>query len=278
MGARILVVDDDPWIVRMVTASLEKHRYVVDAAMDGREALARAEAVPPRVILSDILMPVMDGWALVGQLRKRPRLSRIPVLFLTAVPRDEARLAQLGLGPEHYIGKPFRFEDLVRSVARAVAQTSVGSSVPPPPPGARRAPRPAQPPAASADGVPPSIPPPPPPHRPSTALNGRLEQLQLSSLLIMMELERKAGVLTLHGPDRGRIFLHGGQVVGAKLEAYPGLEGRECVYAMLQWREGTFSFTPMEVDMPDTVQSSTTHLLMEGARRLDERNRESSRS
>src|SRR5690606_15184650 len=151
-------------------------------------------------------------------------------------------------------------------VARAVAKSGASASVPPPPPPSRRPAR-----GASGSGATPlpATPPPPP-----TALQGRLEQLQLSSLLIMLELERKAGVLTLRAHDTGRIFLNAGRVVGAKLEGQPALDGRECVYAMLPWREGAFSFTPKEVDMPDTVQSSTTHLLMEGARRLDERNRE----
>jgi hypothetical protein len=113
--------------------------------------------------------------------------------------------------------------------------------------------------------------------RRSTALNGRLEQLGLSSLLVMMEMERKDGVLTLKDAKSeaaGRIFLRRGQVVCAKLDAEPNTEGRACVYAMLTWRSGTFSFNAMEVDMEDTVQSSTTHLLMEGARLIDESNRD----
>jgi len=121
------------------------------------------------------------------------------------------------------------------------------------------------------------------PSRRGAALNGRLEQLQLSSLLVMMEMERKAGVLTLRaltGPSgagtTGRIFLKRGQVVSAKLDDQPVLGGRECVYEMLTWQTGTFSFSAMEVDMEDTIKSSTTHLLMEGARLIDEANRDES--
>jgi hypothetical protein len=114
--------------------------------------------------------------------------------------------------------------------------------------------------------------------RRTTALGGRLEQLGLSSLLVMMEMERKDGVLTLEENDDagiGRIFLRRGQVVCAKIDEQTSLGGRECVYEMLQWRKGRFSFNAMEVDMEDTVNSSTTHLLMEGARLIDEANRDS---
>jgi len=112
-------------------------------------------------------------------------------------------------------------------------------------------------------------------HR-STAMSGRLEQLGLSSLLVMMEMERKDGVLTLKELESGvigRIFLRRGQVVSARTDTAPPSEGRASVYTMLTWKAGAFSFNAMEVDMEDTVQSSTTHLLMEGARLMDEANR-----
>ncbi len=367
MGARVLVVDDDPWILRMVTATLEKRSYVVDTAREGRQALERALADPPDVIISDVMMPVMDGWTFVQRLRADPRLSSIPVIFLTALGKDEARLGELGLGPEDFLAKPFRFDDLEKRVSGALARSGPQSMhVPAGPPlsgrpsaplgGTARAagvptpayvtpvpgtlqnptPRPqpgpysphphpgyptgypyAQPsypstafppfpspgepddaalgpwpptePAHTRSPGPPPLDPPPstaetkrhgsgsfPAQRRTTALNGRLEQLGLSSLLVMMEMERKDGVLSLKQTDSadvGRIFMRGGQVVCARLDEHPELGGRECVYAMLRWKQGTFSFNAMEVDMEDTVRSSTTHLLMEGARLIDESNR-----
>jgi hypothetical protein len=116
-----------------------------------------------------------------------------------------------------------------------------------------------------------------PAQRRNTAMSGRLEQLGLSSLLVMMEMERKGGVITLKELESGvigRIFLRGGQVVSSRLDARPDLDGRQSVYMMLTWRAGAFSFNAMEVDMEDTVRSSTTHLLMEGARLIDEANRD----
>jgi hypothetical protein len=70
------------------------------------------------------------------------------------------------------------------------------------------------------------------------------------------------------------VYLRGGQVVAAEVEDQPQLPGRECVYRMLAWKAGTFSFSATTVDLEDTVQSSTTHLLMEGARLIDEAGRD----
>lgn len=382
MGARVLVVDDDPWILRMVSATLEKKGYVVDTAREGRQALERARSVRPDVIISDVMMPVMDGWTFVQQLRAIPQLASVPVIFLTALGKDEGRLRDLGLSPDDYLAKPFRFSDLERKVASALSnsqgqgsyQTNAGQNqsssgvnreftpargdatidpatglpypyppapyppgYPPPPPGyppqgyppypypSQAAPYPYPPPpgyppqapAPYPYPYPPQAPPPqqgaPPPAGPyppattppvtaippgmrpadppahvtatgsfpeqrrNTAMSGRLEQLGLSSLLVMMEMERKGGVITLKELESGivgRIFLRRGQIVSARLDPRPDLDGRQSVYVMLTWRAGAFSFNAMEVDMEDTVQSSTTHLLMEGARLIDEANRD----
>jgi CheY-like chemotaxis protein len=351
MPARILVVDDDPWILRMVSATLTKRGYVCETGTDGQQALEKARAHPPDVLITDLMMPVMDGWALVQQLRGIPPLASIPIIFLTALGKDEARLQSLGLGPDDYLAKPFRFADLEKRVSAALQKPTRAASTPEsqvgplPPQGAYPGAYPAHvppgyppshesqvgplpgyphgyppgyppyyppqgyppagyppqgyppPPAAAPTASPPPAhtstsegPPPAPPAsasgrtiegvqvpRRSTALNGRLEQLGLSSLLVMMEMERKDGVLTLKDGKSGvigRIFLRRGQVVCARLDDEAGTGDKQCVYEMLVWRGGTFSFNAMEVDMEDTVQSSTTHLLMEGARLIDEANRD----
>ena len=347
-AARVLVVDDDPWILRMVTATLEKRHYVVDTARDGQQALQRAHAIRPDIIITDLMMPVMDGWAFVQQLRTVHHLASVPVIFLTALGKDEAQLRSLGIAPQEYMSKPFRFDELERRVIAALSgEHEAPAAAPdqprgpgvtgnhpqnpgyPPYPGPQAPAYPhyptyppgygpypggpyggAYPPGsmppqhAPSQGYPaaaPDHPPAPAPvasdpsassssslgsiddsvdslrRRRSSALNGRLEQLGLSSLLVMMEMERKDGVLTLKGGndgDTGRIFIRKGQVIHAKLDQDQQAGGRESVYDMLRWQLGTFSFAAMEVDMEDTVQSSTTHLLMEGARLIDEAKRD----
>jgi len=92
----------------------------------------------------------------------------------------------------------------------------------------------------------------------------------------MMEMERKDGVLRLQNAEgnvEGRIFIRKGQCIQAKLGDRPDLEDTKCVYEMLRWQKGRFSFSAMDVDMDNKIQSSTTGLLMEGARLIDEENR-----
>jgi CheY-like chemotaxis protein len=402
---RVLVVDDDPWILRMVSSSLEKKgNYVVETAKDGQQALQKALQQPPDMIITDVMMPVMDGWALVQQIRASPQLAEIPVLFLTALGKDEDRLQALGLKPDDYVSKPFRFDDLERRVLKALAargkvdepggftpgfaagrprpgsapNNSAGFPQPGYPPGYGQGPGgPGPGPGAGGPGYgPPGYPPQqgypqqgypqqgypqqgypqqgypqgppqpqgypqqgypqqgypqqgypqqgypqsppqqgypqqgygPPGQMPGqgpipagrddvgipdpvdaagsgsfsggmrrTGLTGRLEQLGLSSLLVMMEMERKDGVLQLqNASDKavGRIFIRKGQVIQSSIDRDPEQrDGRNTVYHMLTWTAGRFHFTAMDVEMEDLVQTSTTSLLMEGARLIDEANR-----
>jgi hypothetical protein len=89
-------------------------------------------------------------------------------------------------------------------------------------------------------------------------------------------MERKSGVLVLsrRGPDGkaevGRVFLRSGRVARVRLDGKLTPKNHQAVYHMLTWVEGSFEFTALEVDMEDEVKTSTTALLMEGARRIDE--------
>src|SRR5262249_46119482 len=255
-ATRILVVDDDAWILRMVTTVLEKRGYEVEVARDGEEGLAQAQASPPDLIITDVMMPRLDGWALVKQLRARAELALVPVIFLTALGSDEDRIRGFRRGHEDYLAKPFRFEELDLRVAKALKHRSADISAS----AQLRSARPAEGPPTK--GKPPGI-------------QGSLDQLGLSSLLIVLEMERKSGVLVLtqtaNGvPETGRVFLRGGRVARVRIDGKPSPKNHQAVYYMLTWSHGTVEFTALEVDMEDEVKTSTTALLMEGARRIDE--------
>ncbi len=251
---RILIVDDDPWILRMVSTLLEKRGYGIVTASDGEEGLMRADQLKPDLIITDVMMPKLDGWALVRALRSRPELALVPVIFLTALGGDEDRIKGFRLGADDYLPKPFRFEELELRVANALKK--------------RLATR------QKAEEVMAPQPPPLPGKKP-VGIHGQLEQLGLSSLLVMIEMERKSGILRLERPGAtGRIFCREGRVVAVRLDgdrAPAGArKGPEAVYHLLTWSDGRFDFSAVDVDMEDEVQSTTTHLLMEGARLIDE--------
>ena len=266
-AAQILLVDDDPWIVRMVTSVLSKRGHRVHAASDGEEGLNRALELHPDLIISDVMMPKLDGWALLRALRAHPALRQTPVLLLSALSTDEDRIRGLRLGADDYLPKPFRFEELDLRVASALRKRRPGA-VPTPPSSAKPRPISAGPHAdprseGELDGA-------------LSGVHGSLEQLSLGSLLAMIEMERKSGILVVQrGADTGRLVCRAGRVLAAELltGGLPGdgpQRGVEVIYQMLAWHSGRFDLTSGEVHADDEIGTQITHLLMEGARRLDE--------
>ena len=121
---RLLVVDDSRLIVTMVRDFFEPQGYVVEEAGHGAEALERIRASVPDVIVADVLMPVMDGWALFEEVRRRPETAEVPFLFLTVEGDLPKRLRGFHLGADDYVTKPFAVEELHARVERIVARRS----------------------------------------------------------------------------------------------------------------------------------------------------------
>ena len=116
MAARILVVDDEPSIVKLVKTTLLGRGYVVDEAFDGVEALAQAKLHHPDLILLDVMMPHMDGNEARKRLLADPITKDIPVIHLTAVGDFDKQREALTDGATDYIVKPFTPSDLANQV------------------------------------------------------------------------------------------------------------------------------------------------------------------
>ena len=117
MAATILVVDDEPSIVRLVTTTLEARGYTVVTAHDGMEAITEAKQYKPDLILLDIMMPHMDGREARKRLLADPVTKDIPVIHLSAVGDFEQQLKAVAGGVTDYITKPFTPSDLAQRVA-----------------------------------------------------------------------------------------------------------------------------------------------------------------
>jgi putative two-component system response regulator len=112
LQGRIMVVDDDPASLRLIEGILQPPRYEVRSFSSGRTALTDAGERPPDLILLDITMPEMTGYEVCERLKSNARLSRIPVIFLSALNSPEDRLRGLRSGVVDYVAKPFRWEEM----------------------------------------------------------------------------------------------------------------------------------------------------------------------
>jgi DNA-binding response OmpR family regulator len=116
MAKAILVVDDDPKIVRVVEINLTQEGYQVRTAADGEAALAAVAQERPDLVLLDVMMPRMDGFETLKRLKADPDSADIPVVMLTARAQDEDVFEGYGTGAQWYLTKPFEPEELRRVV------------------------------------------------------------------------------------------------------------------------------------------------------------------
>ena len=119
---RALVIDDDRTVREMLELVLTLEGFEVRLAADGLAGLAAAEAAPPDVIVLDVMMPDLSGWDVAARLAEHPRLSRVPIVFCTAMAGEEATWRGWQLGAASYVPKPFENAQLIDEILRAVRQ------------------------------------------------------------------------------------------------------------------------------------------------------------
>lgn len=119
--AQILVVDDDPYIPKLVELYLRQQNHKFHMASNGEQALALALQILPDLIISDIVMPVMDGPTFVAEFWERSGDRHVPVIFFTGlITKEEEQMQREVLGNRFFLAKPFTAEQLGDLVAQAL--------------------------------------------------------------------------------------------------------------------------------------------------------------
>ena len=130
-GKKILLVDDEPSVIKVVKRRLETQGYTVVVAADGVEGLEKAMAETPDLIISDVMMPDLDGYSMIKALRAKPQFAKTPVIVLTAKDKLQDLFHFEGVADMDYIVKPFETEVLLEKIAQLMKR--VQSHLTPPP-------------------------------------------------------------------------------------------------------------------------------------------------
>ncbi len=128
----VLIAEDNPTNRELLRELLEIRGYTVAEACNGQEALVSVEQAPPDILLLDIGMPVLDGFAVVRKLRENPRLTSLPVVAVTAYAMQGDREKIMNSGFDGYLSKPVNssslFQELDRLLGHPKAQSASGST------------------------------------------------------------------------------------------------------------------------------------------------------
>ncbi len=229
---RILVVDDEPYVLLALHEVLAALPASIQEAQDGEEALRLARDEHPDLILLDVKMPDMDGFQVIEKLKQDPATAGIPVVFLSALGGSKEKLRGLELGAEDYLVKPIDGEELKARVRMVLRRAHTKET----------------------------------PH--STVLtHGQLETTSLASLLRSLSGEGRTVRVRLRRDDEeGEIVLLEGRITAA---AQGPRRGPAAIYQLLGWQDGTFEMgavtpsSPMEGEVTEPNQT----LLTEASRR-----------
>ena len=123
MALKILVCDDERHIVRLIQVNLERQGYTVVTAFDGKEGLEKIRAEKPNLIVLDVMMPYMEGFEVLKNIRNEPETEALPVIMLTAKAQDKDVFEGYHYGADMYLTKPFNPMELVTFVKRIAAGT-----------------------------------------------------------------------------------------------------------------------------------------------------------
>ena len=236
---RVLVVDDNALILDLLMKALAPHCQT-SAAADGADALLKIVDDPPDLILCDYRMPGLDGRQLYEKLRARQQTRHIPFIFLASRSDVEEKLRPIVEGVEEFVVKPFFLKDVIRRTKKVIDRLALEKLQ-------NRAVRP---------GV----------------IQGRLEEMSILDLMQSLEMGQKSCQLTIRRDGEAcEMFFTAGQCADAKLGS---IEGEEAVFQVVRWPAGEFEIDFNSTASRSTISRTTTGLLMEALRLIDESQRD----
>jgi DNA-binding response OmpR family regulator len=235
MKCKVLIVDDDPFLVLSLKLHFSELGIEVEDAHDGIEALEKVDKFEPDIILSDIIMPRMDGYELHKQLSNNPDMINIPFIFLTAKDDISDQVNGFRMGVDDYICKPFEINDLTQRIQRAIERAEKIRNL-----------------GTKAD------------------FSGNLSQTAWTDIFQLIELNYKTGELLFLSSEEeqiGKTYFNDGRLVNAQVGHF---EGEEAFYALMSLKEGFFEFFSKTIHASSLIKNSNTSILMQGSRMVEE--------
>jgi CheY-like chemotaxis protein len=233
MPKHIYLVDDDSTILRLLALSLKKADYKVSQFLRATEALEALKVEMPDLIVSDIMMPEMNGIEFCKHVRRLPNTEILPMVFLSGSNDPETVEKAFHVGIDEFVVKPperRKFLDLIASLLKQNERLLRLQKA-----------------------------------KPNVALKGDLAELSLVEIIQLIHLNKRSGILEI---PMGKIFFNSGEFIKA---SYKTLENNLAIREMIQINQGTFHFENRSMSIASEFKNSTMHILMNACKEIDEK-------
>lgn len=237
MAKKILIVDDNKTVRTLLGLNLRKENYEVIEAENGQEGLNRVNEDKPDLVISDILMPQMDGFEFCKQVRTTSKVPMVPFMFLTSIDQVATELRGFRTGADDYLIKSnIKKEDLLAKVEAMLNKSNEF----------KQAEKEIQ-----------------------EGLYGKFTDLSLVDILQLLMMNKKSGILTItREGDKAELYFTDGRMIHAEYKQYVG---EEAVYNLGEWKDGIFRFESVDVNAVPTIHTATMNVIMEYCRVTDEK-------
>ncbi len=232
--ALILIVDDNPHISKLLSMNLEKEGFNVIHAANGEEGFDKAKKERPNLIISDVMMPKLDGISLCQKIRTETDISMVPFMFLTSIDADVTQKRGFRAGADQYLIKSeINREVLLSKVRDMLKHVNKINEIDAPQRG---------------------------------SFSGDLSELSLIEILQLLHINKKSGTLTIRRQyyPEASIVIKTGEIIHAELGDD---RDEKAMFIISVWKRGEFTFKQHDItDEPQTVKTSTLNIILESCR------------
>ena len=241
---RVLVIDDDEWVCRLLSVAMKEAGFEITLTDTAADGFFRAVEEQPHCIVCDVDLPDHDGYWVARRIRQHPsRVSMAPFVFMSGMDDREHRLEGFSVGGDAYLTKPFRIDEVVAQVEALVQMAARLQKS-----------------RATLHSIPPSGP----------AMLGNLAQMNVATVLTMLDLERRSGKIELaRDGEKAEFVLVGGSIASATINGN-ATASIAAIRIVTAWHRGKFAFTPTDTPVDSAGAEPINALLMEAARLDDE--------
>jgi len=237
MAEKILIVDDDPHVLKLLRISLERAGYEIYTATNGDEGLEMVNKIQPDLIISDVMMPQTDGIEFCWMVRDNSSTPMVPFIFLTSLEDQAMEIKGFRAGADEYLIKPVDRKVLLEKVDALLSRSRRVKSI-------------------DSENA---------PHK--KGFEGNLADLSMVEVIQLLNLNKRDGTLEVEDKSRGKIVFKQGNMIYAE---FGDAQGVEAINQMVPLKDGMFKFEPVVESVEPNIEGSTMNILLEACRLMDE--------
>ncbi|OGB67019.1 MAG: hypothetical protein A2Y94_10345 [Caldithrix sp. RBG_13_44_9] len=239
MAEKILIVDDNPHVLKLLSISLEKAGYEIQTAENGDQGIEAVNKFKPDLVISDVMMPQTDGIEFCWMVRENSEIPMVPFIFLTSLSDQEMEIRGFRAGADEYLVKPVDRKVLLEKVSTLLNRAKRVKTV-------------------ENEQV-----------SQMKGFEGNMADLSLAEMIQLLNLNKRSGTMEIASDKKGQIIFENGEMIYSIYDEK--FLGEEAITQLVMLKKGIFKFEPVvNKKVERNIQGSTMNVLLEACRFMDE--------